>query len=246
MQQFKTHQTQTRHYNDNPPRYHPLYVTNKHKHESEAGLLHLEKAKPLERNWFCSLTFEDKEIVGEVEKWWVSRLSPDFHSRFVRDFVSRVFVACVAEKLLCWIRIRWLTPPLKNVLFLFFLLSSVFLPLETTCTCFHSGLVLYLSALWGAVLSVQPHSAQPVDLQALAASIGSHMVPVRLTARRAHVMCGRWRVTSVLLQILVQVDLKFILSMFFLYLCFFCHFFPIQSTVTTVRIILACKLLVMY
>lgn len=79
MQQFKTHQTQTRHYDDNPSRYHPLYVTNKHKHESEAGLLHLEKAKPLERNWFCSLTFEDKEIVGESGKVvsfpFVSRLS---------------------------------------------------------------------------------------------------------------------------------------------------------------------------
>lgn len=186
--------------------------------------LELEKSKPLERNWFCSLTFEDKEIGGEVEKWWVSlRLSPDFHSRFVRDFVSRVFVACVAEKLLCWIRIRWLTPPLKNVLFLFFLFSFVFLPLETTCTCFHSVLGLYPSALRGAVLSVQPHSAQPVDLQALAASIGSHMVPVRLTARRAHVMCGRWRATSVLLQILLEVDLKFCL-------CFFCilYFFVIS------------------
>lgn len=132
-----------------------------------------------------------------MEMCWVSlRLSPDFHSRFERNFVLRLFVALCGWKAALLDPDQVIDSTTQECPVSFFF-SFFFLPLETTCTCFHSVSGLYPSALWGAVPSVELLSAQPVGLQAPAASISSHTVPVRLTARRDPLLYGRWRATSV-------------------------------------------------
>lgn len=113
------------------PHHHPIYWTNRHKHESQAGLLHFEIAKPLKKKkcWFYSWTFEDKK----KREWWRNGNVLSF-----APFVSRLSLplwAWLCIEALCglvWLKScsvgsgsgDWLHHSRMSSFFLFFFLLS--------------------------------------------------------------------------------------------------------------------------